>query len=235
MSVELDRLMRELRQAAGWEDGAGATRAARTAALLPGDEPVHAFVRLLRELDEVDLSEDAGDMSDELWRTRTALEAGLVDCGVRAIEPLRPFLAMTPPARASTSAMRVLARLGDARALEPAERWALDDDDERLAARLAALDAIGHLRPANAAAVLRAALTRPGTVNQSHVKRTAALALARVGDVEALEVLLDDDDWYARLGAVEALKTLPREIAARALARAREDSDERVREAAGTR
>ncbi|MEW5738006.1 MAG: HEAT repeat domain-containing protein [Myxococcota bacterium] len=233
MSTELQMLLKDLQREAGWENQSGATSAALAAARLDADGAARAFSELLVALDEVDLSEDAGDTADELFRTRRALEAGLTECGAKAIEPLRALLPRLahPEGSAGVVALRVLARLGDVKVLPHVTSLAVNPESE-FSARLAAVEAIGLLRPAGASALLGEVLSRPGELNEGHLKRTAAMALARVGDVQTLEVLLDDPDWYVRLGVVEGLKVLPPAHAARGLARARADVDERVRLAA---
>ena len=96
--------------------------------------------------------------------------------------------------------------------------------------RLAAIEALGLLRPPEASELLRAALTKPGSLNQGWLKRISAIALGRIGDLEALEVLLDDEDWFARLGVAEALKGHSGALADRLRRRVKADLDRRVRE-----
>ncbi len=225
------RLLRELRKCAGWEDLSGAIAAAERLAALPGEEVPAALVRELVGLDAVDLSEDAGDIADELYRARAALEAGLIRCGPRAVSWLRPVLAGAPDAAARV-ALRVLAALGDAAALPVARRWLAEDSTEEHAFRLAAIEALGLLRPADAVALLRGVLVQPHAQNGGWVKRIAAHALGRLGDVATLDRLLDDPDWFARLGAAEALANLPAGQGEAARRRASRDPDPRVAQAA---
>jgi HEAT repeat protein len=230
VSAALDTLLRELRQHAGWENTSGATTAAERIAALPGDEPVRALLEVLREADEVDLTDDAGDLGDEVHRLRAGAHAGLVACGARAILLMRPLVRVELREPRHAVMIRALAALGELSITPILEAWCADEMEEQFFGRLAAIEAVGLLKPPDASMMLRAVLTRPGTQNQGWLKRTTAHALGRIGDVDALEVLLDDADWYARLGVAEALKSLPAERAARLLARVRVDVDQRVRE-----
>lgn len=227
--------MHELRQRAGCEDLSGAIAAAKRLAALPGDEVPAAMVRELVSLDAVDLSEDAGDEADALYRTRKALEKGLVLCGSRAASWLRPLLQRSGPgaaAMAAQVALRVLAELGDPAALPVARSWLAKTAPEAQAERLAAIAALGQLRPPDAVAQLRAILGRPDAAGDSWTKRLTAHALGRLGDVAGLEMLLDDPDWFARLGAAEALAALPAGQGEAARERASKDQDLRVAGAA---
>ena len=228
----LQSLLRELRRHAGWENSSGAVAAAHAIARLAGEQPIAAFLDVLRSADEVDLSEDAGDLADELHLVRLAARTGLVDCGVRAIPFLLPFVHQDQREPRHAVIVRVLAELGEPSIAPVLEAWAADDSQEHFAARLAAIEALGLLRPKNASDLLREVLTRPGEHDQGWLKRLTAAALGRVGDLDALEVLLDDEDWFARLGVAEAAKLLPPERAQGLLARARQDIDARVRAAA---
>lgn len=226
-----EELMCELRQCAEWEDLAGAIAAAKRLAALAGDEVPAGLVAELVSLDSVDLSEDAGDLADALYRKRAALESGLVACGERAAVWLRPLLA-ADAGGAGPVALRVLAELGDPAALAVARRWVNADDPAAQAAQLAAIHALGRLRPPDAASLLRAVVARADAETGSWTKRMAAHALGRIGDVAALEMMLADPDWFARLGAAEALATLPDGQGAAARQRASLDGDPRVASAA---
>lgn len=223
--------MCELRRCAEGEDLSGAMAAARRLAALPGDDVPAILVSELVSLDAVDLSEDAGDLADELYRKRAALESGLIRCGARAAAWLRPLIA-GEACGAAQVALRVLAELGDPAAVPVARCWLADDAPERHAAQLAAISALGLLRPPDAASLLRAVLARADAGNGSWTKRLAAHALGRLGDVATLELLLDDPDWFARLGAAEALAMLPAGQGEAARQRACMDRDPRVASAA---
>ncbi|MDP1826523.1 MAG: hypothetical protein Q8L48_24855 [Archangium sp.] len=231
MSTALDALLGELRRHAGWENTSGAIAAAEGIAALPGDEPVRALLEVLRKADDVDLTDDAGDIGDEVHRLRAAAHAGLTACGARAIPLLRPLVSLELREPRHAVMIRALAALGDRTITPILEAWCADEVEEHFFLRLAAIEAVGLLKLPNASAVLHAVLTRPGALNQGWLKRITALALGRIGDADALEVLLDDPDWYARLGVAEAVKSLPAERASRLLARVRVDVDQRVREA----
>ena len=233
-ALALDALMHELRKCAAWEDLSGATAAARQLAALPGDEVPARMVRELVRLDGIDLTDDAGDVGDEVYRARSALATGLVLCGARATACLRPLLneLASPAARV---ALGVLAELGDAAALPVARRLLADDDPEAREGRLAAIQALGKLRPPDAGALLRGLLDRVGEGpdgNTGWTKRLTAHALGEIGDVAALGRLLEDRDWFARLGAAEALAKLPAGQGEAERARALRDPDPRVAKAA---
>jgi hypothetical protein len=167
---EHEELMQELRRCAGWEDLPGAIAAAKRLAALPGPDVPAVLVTELVSLDAVDLSEDAGDVADELYRKRAALQAGLALCGSRAVALLRPLLAGQAGCAAQV-ALRVLAELGDPAAIPVARRWLADNSSEAHGARLAAIEAIGKLRPPDAARLLREVLTRPGVSNRGWMQR----------------------------------------------------------------
>lgn len=228
----LERLLADLRREAGWENQSGATHAARTIAALPGDEPVKALWGELVRADGVDLREDAGDLGDEVWRLRQAVEAGLVQLGPRCVPFLRERVAAELREGRHRVALRVLAVLGETAVVPIAEAWVDDAREAHQAARWVALEALGRLRVPGTDAVILRALANPGALNPGWLKRLAAVALARLGNVDALEVLLDDPDWFARLGVAEGLKELPEALAARLRQRVEADVDQRVREAA---
>lgn len=226
----IDDLLAALRRHAGWENQSGAIDLARQVAGLPGDEPVRRMIEGLEAADRVDLEGDAGDVADEVHRLRAAYRAGLVACGARAIPLLRPLIRAELSEPRHTVMVRVLAELGDQTITPILAAWSADTDQEHFFVRLAAIEALGLLRPPEASALLRAALTQPGTLNQGWLKRYTALALGRIGDLEALEVLLDDEDWYARLGVAEAVKGHSGERAERLRRRLKADVDPRVRD-----
>lgn len=228
MTEALAALLSELRREAGWENSSGATNAALAIAKLEGDAPLGALVTELERVDRVDLSEDAGDMADELWRTRQAVEAGLIAMGSRAVKFCVPLL---HPARASPRD-RVLARVcakGKALAIFPTlEAWLADEDSE-----VTAIDCLGELGDERGRALIRKALEKPVELNAGWRKRIAARALAQLQDANALHVLLDDEDWFARLGVLEAVSHLNNaHDRAQLIARGKTDVDERVRKAA---
>ena len=194
--MSLETLLQELRRDAGWENTGGAIDAARKIGALPGDVPVRRMIEELEAVDRIDLSEDAGDIGDEVHRLRAAYRAGLVACGAKAIPLLRPLVTTDLREPRHTVMVRVLAELGDQTITPILAAWSADDDQERFFVRLAAIEARGLLRPPEASVLLRAALTKPGSLNQGWLKRISAIALGRIGDLEALEVLLDDEDWF---------------------------------------
>lgn len=227
----LQQLLEQLRREAGFENTSGAIAAAKSIAALPGEAPIAALYGVLEFADGVDLTDDAGDVGDEVFRLRTAAKAGLLAAGVRVIPFLRARLDVSTREARHAVVLRVLAELGDRSVLPIAEVWSSVEDDESL--RWSALEAIGLLRVPGSEALLRAALARPGEINHGWLKRITAVALARLGDFDALEVLLDDPDWFARLGVAEGLKELPRgDQAKRLRQRVEKDADSRVRAAA---
>jgi len=223
---QVARLIHELRRCAGWEDLGGAIAAARELAARDSDAAVAALVSLLEDLDRVDLSDDAGDVGDEVWRTREALRHGLEACGRRSLVPLRS-LVTRPPSPSGQVALLVLAKLGDDFAAPIAIDWVSQGVS-------AALLPLGLLAPPGAVAVLARAIDHAG--DDSWTKRLAAHALGAIDTDAALDVLeqlLEDREWFARLGAAEALRELAGDRARRLLERARRDVDPRVVAAAG--
>jgi hypothetical protein len=69
----ISELLAELRKCAGWDDLGGARAAAAQLAKL---DPARAaaLVAVLEQVETIDLSEDDGDVSDEIWRTRNAAD-----------------------------------------------------------------------------------------------------------------------------------------------------------------
>lgn len=227
----LQQLLEALRREAGFENTSGAIAAAQRIAALPGEAPIAALYGVLEFADGVDLTDDAGDVGDEVFRLRTAAKAGLLAVGGRAVPFLRARLDVSTREARHTVMLRVLGELGDRSVLPIAEVWSTLEGNESL--RWAALETIGLLRVQGSEALLRAALARPGELNHGWLKRITAVALARLGDFDALEVLLDDPDWFARLGVAEGLKELPRgDQAKRLRQRVEKDVDPRVRAAA---
>jgi HEAT repeat protein len=233
--AEVERLLKDLRREAGWENLSGARQAAVALAALPGDEPVKALWNELVRADGVDLSEDAGDVGDELWRLRQAVEAGFVELGARCVPFLRERVAVELREGRHRSALKVLGLLGETAVAPIAEAWVDDASEENQSARWVAIEVLGRLRVPGTEAVILRALANPGPLNEGWLKRLAAVALARLGNVEGLEVLLDDPHWFARLGVAEGLKELPGDVAKRLRPRVEADVDERVRAAARER
>jgi hypothetical protein len=58
-------------------------------------DSVPLMVGYLDRLDESDLEDDAGDVSDEFWRIQTAIERILIGIGSQVIEPVRAALNVT--------------------------------------------------------------------------------------------------------------------------------------------
>lgn len=231
----LERLLSDLRREAGWENLSGATEAARAIAALPGDEPLTALWKELVRADGVDLTDDAGDVGDELWRLRQAVEVGFITLGPRCVPFLRERVAVELREARHRVALKVLGVLRDVSVVRIAEAWVDDASDEHEASRWVAIETLGRLGVAGTDATILRALANPGTLNHGWLKRISAMALARLGNVESLEVLLDDPDSFARLGVAEALRELPPQLAARLRKRVESDVDEQVRKAARNR
>ncbi len=105
-------LLAALRRDAGWEDESAACRKAAAIAAIGGDVAVGVLVGELEALDDADLVDDAGDMGDEYWRTRTAVVHGLGLFGPVA-EPrlLRALGHPNPDARAwAATALEAIGR-----------------------------------------------------------------------------------------------------------------------------
>ncbi|MFT3707037.1 MAG: HEAT repeat domain-containing protein [Archangium sp.] len=230
MSEALTALLSDLRREAGWENTSGATSAALAIAELEGDEPIRSLVRELERADHVDLSEDAGDIGDELWRLRSAIEAGLIKAGPRATAIIAPLL---HPARSSPRDLvlaRVCARARVSSIFPVVEAWVMDSTEDASSARLTAMECLGHLGDPRGGELIRRSLLAGASINSGWLKRIAAIALGRLQDVSALHVLLDDADWFARLGVLEAVPHLNDAKARDELAsRGKADVDERVR------
>lgn len=228
LSDALTALLAELRREAGWENTSGATSAALAIARLEGDAPIRALVAELERADHVDLEGDAGDMADELWRLRKAVQAGLEAMGEPAVKLCAPLL----HAARATPRDQVLARVcarGQAPGLfEIVAAWLADPESQ-----FTAIECLGLLGDARGAELIRRMLHDGEALNAGWRKRLAAKALARLGDVNALHVLLDDADSFARLGVLEAA-ALVKNAGDRAqlIARGKADVDEHVRKVA---
>jgi hypothetical protein len=181
--ASLEALLEQLRRCAGFEDLGGATTAAEAIARLGSDKAVDALIRLLVEIDDIDLTDDAGDVGDEVWRTRAAVSRGLELCGDRAIASLRPLIA-GPVTERGQAALAILAKRGDPAAIPIAIDWV-----ER--GVMFALVPLGELAPPNAVEIIARAIDQAPELNAGWTKRLAQLA---------------DPDWFARLGVAEALQ-----------------------------
>lgn len=230
MSDALSALLSDLRREAGWENSSGATNAALAVAQLEGEEPIKALVTELERVDRIDLTEDGGDMGDEVWRTRQAIEAGLIAMGARAVKFCAPLLHSASMSGRDRVLARVCAKGKATRVFPVLEAWLQNDDDS---SQNTAIDCLGELGDDRGRALIRKALEKPIELNAGWRKRIAAGALAKLQDAEALHVLLDDTDWFARLGVLEAVKHLQNpHDRAQLIARGKTDVDERVRKAA---
>jgi HEAT repeat protein len=221
--MTLAERLKELRWCAGFEDLGGATAAAKAIAALDRDEAVDALMRLLVEIDTIDLDGDAGDVGDEVWRLRSAVSHGLEACGPRAIAPLRPLIS-GPVTPAGEAALAILAKLGDRTAIPVAIAWV----EQHV---MSALVPLGVLAPPDAVELLARAIETAPALNSGWTKRLAAHALGKIKTSAALDVLerqLADPDWFARLGAAEALRDIDGDRARALRKRARKDVDPRV-------
>jgi RimJ/RimL family protein N-acetyltransferase len=72
-----DFVVGELRRCAGWEDLSGAVTEAGRLAALGRDLALPRLLGYRDALDGVDLTDDAGDIADEVYRGRTAVRHGL--------------------------------------------------------------------------------------------------------------------------------------------------------------
>jgi RimJ/RimL family protein N-acetyltransferase len=72
-----DHLLLELRKSAGWENTSGALAEAGHLAALGRELALPRLLAYRDVLDRVDLTDDAGDVADEVWRGRTAVRHGL--------------------------------------------------------------------------------------------------------------------------------------------------------------
>jgi RimJ/RimL family protein N-acetyltransferase len=72
-----DFLVSELARHAGWENGSGAVAEAAHLAALGRDLALPRLLAYRDALEEIDLTDDAGDVADEVWRGRTAVRRGL--------------------------------------------------------------------------------------------------------------------------------------------------------------
>jgi RimJ/RimL family protein N-acetyltransferase len=72
-----DFVMAELRKHAGWENSSGGLAEAEHLAALGRKLALPRLLDYRETLDQVDLTDDAGDVADEVWRGRTAVQRGL--------------------------------------------------------------------------------------------------------------------------------------------------------------
>ncbi|MFO0593986.1 MAG: hypothetical protein U0228_01745 [Myxococcaceae bacterium] len=232
--AELQRLLKDLRREAGWENTSGALAAAEAIADLPGDAPLLALVKELDRVDSIDLSDDAGDVGDEVARTRYAVLGGLMRAGPRVAPVVFPLLHREHVTQRNVTLATALARLGHREVGPIVEAWITRPDTELLT-KIRLVELLGLVASPNARELIHALLREPHEVNAGWLKRMSALALAHLQDVAGLEVLLDDEDWFARLGVMEACRHLRDARAVAALrARGATDLDERVRKAAAS-
>ena len=164
--------------------------AARALARIRAPEAVPLLVHELREVDE--------------WSSPRIADA-LVAFGATAVPALLELLDEAESTRSTVWAARVLGRIGDAAAMGRLMERLHDRSD---AVRIAAAEALGHVRDVRALpALVRSTLRDP----VAHVRAHAAGALGRIGDpmaVDALVGALADPDFGTRIVALEALETV---------------------------
>jgi hypothetical protein len=85
---------------------------------LADSSSVSLMVRYLDRLDESDLEEDCGDVSDEFWRIQTAICRILVGIGSQVTEPVRAALALTNNRFTQSCITEVLIELGQAEEID---------------------------------------------------------------------------------------------------------------------
>ena len=120
--------LQEIRREAAWENQSGAEDAARRLVATEADA-VPLLVGELLRLEHVDLSEDAGDVADEVARVSAAIRAGLREAG-EAVAPWLVPLLDGPPTWQRISALEVLAPYDVPEARPAAERWLAEDLDD---------------------------------------------------------------------------------------------------------
>ncbi|MBL0215223.1 MAG: hypothetical protein IPQ07_15220 [Myxococcales bacterium] len=108
---QLSQLLGALLRDAAWENEAGARHHAEAIARLGSDAAVNALLGVLEQMAAVDLTDDAGDVSDECWRASSAAVHGLVLLGKVAVPGLRA-MANGAPSRAREYAASALRTLG---------------------------------------------------------------------------------------------------------------------------
>jgi HEAT repeat protein len=198
-----------------------------------GAAEIESLIRELDALDDADLVDDAGDMSDEYWRLRTAYSQALAEIGGPAVEPLLCALASANP-QTRAYAAKSLGLIGAPHAFEPIVGLLAREPVD--STRLSLIEALGELRDSRAVPILLEHLRAPEQANRGWTVRLAANALGTIGGEEVIgplsEVLASDPDWFARLGAAEGLRKVRHPSAAKALRRALKDEDARVRAAA---
>lgn len=231
-------LVAALRRAAAWEDGDGARFNAEAIAAIGGAAAVDALIGLLVAYTTEEREEGNGDVSDEHWRARSAVECALAQLGVPVLPELRRLLDH-PNRDAAVSAARVLGKLGDRTSLDTLVAWATERDEDDMDYRDAALEALGGYRdPRAVSTLLDAFVNEEERQSRANSVRTAAYALGRTADPGVLEPLIEalsHHDWWVRAAACEGLGTFGGERASAALEGARSDPDERVRTAAASR
>lgn len=228
-STQIPQLLGALHAAAAWEDETGARQHAEAIAQLGGEPAVNALIGVLERMSAVDLSDDAGDNSDECFRASHAALHGLVLLGQAAVPRLLATLS-GPPSRARGYAAHALATLGEPKALAPLLTLATADDDEENN-RFDALEALGRLGLPEALPILRAAATPTNPPGNENVRTTAAVAIGALHHPEScaiLRSLLTDPSWSMRYHVCEALENLGTTDARTVLETAVHDTDERV-------
>jgi HEAT repeat protein len=221
-------ILSEIKRDCGWEhvpyDKVSAL------AKLCGPAEVDQLIQELEALNDADLEEDAGDVSEQYGRLRTAYSQALGEVGEPAVDPLLAVLGSDNP-RTRAYAARALGLIGSTRAFDPLVAL-LAQEGEHLT-RLSLLEALGGLGDERAVEVLLPYLKPPAQANREWIVRTAANALGAIGTETVIqplsEVLATDPDWVARLGAAEGLRKIRHPLAVEALRSARKDQDARVR------
>lgn len=206
-----------------------------TLARLTEPAEVAHLIGELDALDDADLEDDAGDVSDYYWRLRTAYSHILAGIGEPAVGPLIQAL-QSENAPTRGYAAKALGLMGCKRAFDAVNLLLAREQD--WAVRLMLMEALGGIGDERGLAALLPYLKAPEQLNRGWIVRTAANALGSIGTDSVVlplaEMLRTDPDWFARLGAAEGLRKMNRPCAREALQIATTDTDSRVRSVADT-
>lgn len=204
-----------------------------TLARLSGSPEIERLISELDLLDDPDLEDEGGELSDENRAVRQALTQVLARIGEKAIAPLIKALNSPNP----QTREHVATALGEMRASAALESLTRHPQTETSnAARRGIIYALGRIKDPCFVEALLSILPSKGPTKDRWLVRRVANALGDIGGERALqrlrELYLENSDWFSRLGAVEGLSRINDPIAHNLLHEAINDPDKWVRRAA---
>lgn len=198
--------------------------------LASGADAPKRLIAEIERLDHVNVTDDAGDSKDTLWRQKKALTDVLIGLGSKAEEALLEAL-LNGTGSVTTCAVRALGKIRSSRAVAPILAL-IDRKPGKPNLKMYCILALGDIGDPAACDILERMLTSMPSQRKGWLGRSAAQALGQIGGTRSREILSSvarhDPDWFTRLGAVEGLAFHTSPTAIRILRAALRDNDVRV-------